>query len=42
MAGGSYPNNGMKFSTFDRDNDKSVTGNFNCAKSWKGGWWFNK
>ena len=29
---------GMKFSTVDRDNDKSV---MSCAKEWRGGWWFN-
>ena len=29
----------MKFSTYDRDNDKNVTGN--CAEEYKGAWWFN-
>uniref|UniRef100_A0AAG5DNS5 Fibrinogen C-terminal domain-containing protein n=1 Tax=Anopheles atroparvus TaxID=41427 RepID=A0AAG5DNS5_ANOAO len=29
---------GMKFSTFDQDNDKSGT---NCAQSIDGAWWFN-
>lgn len=31
--------NGMKFSTSDRDNDAYVNGN--CAQSSKIGWWFN-
>ena len=31
--------NGMKFSTWDRDNDKASG---HCAQRWKGGWWFNK
>ncbi|XP_059164365.1 fibrinogen-like protein A [Physella acuta] len=30
--------NGMKFSTFDRDNDKW---NGSCASKFHGGWWFN-
>ncbi|KAH8377654.1 hypothetical protein KR093_006458, partial [Drosophila rubida] len=29
---------GMKFSTYDRDNDVSV---YNCALEWLSGWWFN-
>ena len=43
MAGGGLStliNNGMKFSTRDRDNDKSATAN--CAHRFNaGGWWFN-
>ena len=30
--------NGMMFSTYDRDNDKNSG---ECARSWKGGWWYN-
>jgi len=30
---------GMKFSTFDQDNDNSDS---NCAAEWLSGWWFNK
>ena len=30
--------NGMMFTTRDRDKDKWA---YNCAKSNKGGWWFN-
>nr|XP_019922925.2 ficolin-2 [Crassostrea gigas] len=29
---------GMQFSTFDVDNDNSLS---NCAAKWYGGWWFN-
>jgi hypothetical protein len=29
---------GMKFSTYDKDNDKSSS---NCAKNYNAGWWFN-
>ena len=37
---GNSPNNGMKFSTRDRDNDKSSR--FHCVQLYKaGGWWFN-
>ena len=32
-------NNGMKFSTRDRDNDNSRD---NCAQGLKGGWWWYK
>jgi hypothetical protein len=32
--------NVMKFSTRDSDNDAHSTGE--CAKSYKGGWWYNK
>jgi ficolin len=31
--------NGMKFSTYDQDNDLSSSGN--CASSHGGGWWHN-
>ena len=31
--------NGMPFSTRDRDNDLA---HYNCAQSWKGGWWYNR
>ena len=38
-GGGGSPNNGMKFSARDRDNDK-ISGH-NCAQHTEGGWWFN-
>lgn len=31
-------NNGMKFSTFDRDNDEDA--NIHCAKERQGAWWY--
>lgn len=31
--------NGMKFTTKDSDNDKR--NNANCAKQFRGGWWFH-
>ena len=39
MTGSSSNLNGMKFSTWDRDNDES--GN-NFAQKYKGAWWFNR
>lgn len=35
-----YRNNKMKFSTPDQDN--GLLGFYNCAISWRGGWWFEK
>ncbi|CAL4195886.1 unnamed protein product [Meganyctiphanes norvegica] len=32
--------NGMAFSTFDEDNDECDT--YNCAESFKGGWWYSR
>jgi len=37
---GKYNHNGMKFSTYDKDNDRWAKGN--CAKSKTAGWWFNR
>ena len=34
----SHPQNGMKFSTPDNDNDKNGG---NCAAHYKSGWWYN-
>lgn len=31
--------NGMKFSTYDEDNDRNS--DTNCAREFSGGWWFN-
>ncbi|XP_060600370.1 fibrinogen-like protein 1 [Ruditapes philippinarum] len=31
--------NGMMFSTYDRDHDKSSS---NCAERWHGAWWYNR
>ena len=36
---GSRLHNGMNFSTYDRDNDRSR--GYNCASAWGGGWWYN-
>ncbi|XP_046577261.1 fibrinogen-like protein A isoform X2 [Haliotis rubra] len=39
-AGDSFGNhNGLQFSTYDSDNDKSLR---NCAQMYKGGWWYHK
>ncbi|CAF3536424.1 unnamed protein product, partial [Rotaria socialis] len=35
-----YIANGMQFSTHDQDNDLASEGN--CAKNYRGAWWFNK
>ena len=36
---GGYVHSGMKFTTYDEDNDEFGT---NCAAGRGGGWWFNK
>ena len=36
---GYYYHNGMNFTTYDRDNDNSMS---NCAASRAGGWWYNR
>jgi len=36
---GCYLHNGMKFSTYDNDNDPATS---NCASQKAGGWWFNR
>ncbi|XP_067653934.1 techylectin-5A-like [Haliotis asinina] len=39
-AGDSFGNhNGLQFSTYDSDNDRSLR---NCAQMYKGGWWYHK
>lgn len=35
---GKYYHNGMKFSTYDQDNDMAPD---NCAATRVGGWWYN-
>jgi len=37
---GCHNHNGMKFTTYDQDNDLSARGN--CASFKKGGWWYNR
>jgi len=37
-AFGNYYHNGMKFSTYDQDNDEYIQ---NCAYHHRGGWWFD-
>jgi len=38
---GEFNHNGMKFTTYDQDNDK-YGGDYNCASSRGGGWWYNE
>ena len=39
VGSGSFNLNGMAFTTHDNDNDMWSSGN--CARDWKGGWWYN-
>ena len=39
VTGSDYVHDGMKFSTYDRDNDLQIGGN--CALDFRGGWWYN-
>jgi len=34
-----YNHNGMRFSTYDADNDAADS--INCANDYRGGWWYN-
>ena len=34
-------NNGMKFSTYNRDNDRNTYYWSSCASTRRGGWWYN-
>ena len=39
IGSGGFSHDGMKFSTYNNDNDVGTT---NCASSKNGGWWFYK
>ena len=38
---GAHFHDGMNFSTYDRDNDRSTLSRFSCASHFGGGWWYN-
>ena len=40
FTGTSSPPNGMRFTTYDNDNDREINNN-NCAVQWSSGWWHN-